>query len=74
MSDKLWGKIEEFLMALGLIIAAVMIIAFITYVPFGMHTKAECLSAGYPKAKVSIWLERYCVNLDGDVFRLIDGN
>ena len=37
------------------------------FVPFALWTERECLSKGYPKAEVTIALERYCLNLDGSV-------
>lgn len=69
MSDKLWSKIESVLIMFTLSLVVVMITAFLVYVPATMYAKAECLTAGYPIANVSIGLEMYCVN-SGDVIQL----
>ena len=37
------------------------------WVPVLLYTEAECLRNGYPKAQVSVGLERYCTNLIGTV-------
>ena len=47
-------------------------ILFLLYVmffimPVALYTDAECLRNGYPKAEVTVGLERYCMNLDGSV-------
>lgn len=36
-------------------------------VPVMFYAGAECLRNGYPKAHVTIGLERYCSTLDGSV-------
>ena len=42
------------------------------YTPVTLYAEAECLRAGYPKAYVSVGLERYCSNLDGAVTVKVD--
>jgi uncharacterized membrane protein YjfL (UPF0719 family) len=37
------------------------------YVPVTMYAEAECLRNGYPRASVTVGLERYCTKLDGVV-------
>lgn len=49
-----------------------LLFAFVAYLVFvhtlvSLYTEAECLRKGYPKAYVSIGLERYCSTLDGAV-------
>jgi len=39
----------------------------IVWGPVKLYADAECLRLGYPKAQVSIGLERYCTTLDGSV-------
>lgn len=39
--------------------------ALLAYFPVELYAEAECLRNGYPKAQVSIGLERYCTTLDG---------
>lgn len=41
-------------------------VAFVL-LPVMFYTEAECLRAGYPKAHITIGLERYCTTLDGAV-------
>lgn len=50
-------------------IAIMLSILYLMFViiPVSMYTEAECLRAGFPKAYVTIGLERYCATLDGPV-------
>ena len=55
----------------------VLVCAFAAYLifvvlPVTMHAEAECLRNGYPKAQVTIGLERYCTTLDGAVTVKVD--
>ena len=48
------------------------ILAFLAYfmfviIPVMVYAEAECLRNGYPKAHVTVGLERYCSNFDGAV-------
>ena len=48
------------------------ILTFLFYIlfvilPVSLYAEAECLRLGYPKAAVTIGLERYCITLDGQV-------
>lgn len=48
------------------------ILAMIAYMvlvmmPVMAYVEAECLRNGYPKAHVTVGLERYCSNFDGAV-------
>ena len=56
------------------VLAAIFIpiLAFFAYLIFVMmpvmaYAEAECLRNGYPKAHVTVGLERYCSNFDGAV-------
>lgn len=42
------------------------------YLPVTLYAEAECLREGYPGYRVSIGLERYCMNLDGTVTVKVD--
>lgn len=58
-------------------VSAVVIVGFFAYVffvwmPVSMYAEAQCLKNGYPKAYVTIGLERYCSNLDGAVTVRVD--
>ena len=59
-------------LGIALLVFLTTIVLFFFYMiifvaPVSFYTQAECLRNGYPKAKVSIGLERYCMNLDGTV-------
>lgn len=38
---------------------------FFVVIPVTLYAEADCLKKGYPEARVTIGLERYCLNLDG---------
>jgi len=40
--------------------------------PVNIYTEAKCLKAGYPEHRVSVGLEMYCLNLQGDVTVNVD--
>ncbi len=57
--------------------ACTLIITFMGYLlfiamPVILTTEATCLRAGYPKARVSVFLERYCITLEGNVSVRVD--
>ena len=58
-------------LALGMAtLLAVLFVGFILYtvfiyIPVNIYTEAECLKQGYPKHKVSVGLERYCLTIEG---------
>lgn len=52
-----------FFAVFGLFAAYLMLVLL----PVMFYADAECLRAGYPKAQVTIGLERYCTTLDGAV-------
>lgn len=41
------------------------------YLPLTLITESECLKAGYPEARVTVDLDRYCVKLDGDARHVV---
>lgn len=49
-------------------VSCTLYILFIV-LPVRVYTEAKCLRKGYPEAKVTIGLEKYCLNMDGDVTR-----
>ncbi len=58
---------DKVLMVLGTPIVLFVLFDVFIWVPVYIYTEAECLRQGYPKPKVSVGLERYCMNLDGSV-------
>ena len=54
----------EVVIWLSILAASVLVVV---YIPVALYADAECLKAGYPKARVSIGLDRYCTTLDGAV-------
>lgn len=64
-----------FRVIVGIIAAALLLLVlYVIFIilPVTLYTEAECLKAGYPKYKVSVGLERYCVTLDGAVTVKVD--
>ena len=59
--------IEKIVGALAALIGAFFLYMLFVVTPVMLYTDAECLRKGYPKAHVSIGLERYCSTLDGAV-------
>ena len=55
------------ILTLAGVVGVFMLYCLFIYTPVKMYTGAECLRKGYPKAMVSVGLERYCTNLDGSV-------
>jgi hypothetical protein len=51
---------------LPLLAIALAVILFV-FIPLQAYTHAQCMRAGYPKASVTIFFERYCLNFDGAV-------
>lgn len=54
-----------------LIIPIILYTMFI-YIPVSVYAEAECLRKGYPEYRVSVGLERYCMNLDGSITVTVD--
>lgn len=48
------------------------IYVLLVFSPVSLYTEAECLREGYPEYRVSVGLERYCMNLDGSVTVRVD--
>ena len=61
-------------LAIGLIIlfGSMLTYMFLIFIPVKLYTQAECLREGYPEYRVSIGLERYCMNLDGTITVKVD--
>ena len=57
--------------AIGLFVLFSLYVIFV-WLPVSMYAEADCLRNGYPKAKVSVGLERYCITLDGLVTVKVD--
>ena len=57
----------------SVVIVATLFSAYLFFVwfPVSIYAEAKCLEAGFPKSKVSVGLERYCVNLDGAVTAIV---
>lgn len=53
----------------AVVIIALLCLVYVIFVvaPVILYTQAECLRKGYPKAYVTVGLERYCSTLDGAV-------
>jgi hypothetical protein len=49
-----------------------MVYVILVVIPVQLYTEAQCLRQGYPKASVTVGLERYCSNLQGSVTVKVD--
>lgn len=61
------NTVEKIVFTLIAPIFLMIIYMMLVMVPVQAYTEAECLRNGYPKAHVTIGLERYCSNFDGAV-------
>lgn len=64
--------IEKIIAAFFAPMALFMLYALFIYTPVSVYTEAECLRKGYPEHRVSVGLERYCMNLDGTITVKVD--
>ena len=48
-------------------VALILFAVVFLYLPVRLYAEAECYRRGYPEARITIGLERYCMNLDGSV-------
>jgi hypothetical protein len=55
------------LLTLAALMLAVLLFGSFVFFPIALHAEAECLRMGYPVARVTVGLERYCTTLDGAV-------
>ena len=55
----------------GLVIAWICVMLFIV-LPVMLHTEQQCLTRGFPKARVTWNLERYCLGYDGVVHPVVE--
>lgn len=57
-----------------LLVPVVLFLLYYVFVvsPILLYTEAQCLRQGYPKANVTVGLERYCMNLTGSVTVKVD--
>lgn len=60
MMDKVFAALTVAVLAIAAYVVLVM-------VPVALYADAECLRHGYPRAYVTVGLERYCSNFDGAV-------
>ena len=66
--EKVFDSIFEIVIK-SVVIGTITFILYIVLVggPTYLSAEAECLRKGYPKAAISIGMERYCMNLDGSI-------
>ena len=55
---------------LGLIV--LMLYMILVMAPVAIYTDAKCLEKGYPEFRVTIGLEKYCMNYDGSITMKVD--
>ena len=67
---------DEMMMGVFAVFGVFVIILFILgvciYLPVQLYTDAECLREGYPESRITVGMERYCMNLDGSVTVRVD--
>lgn len=52
---------EDWWRALGLVFTVIVVVAVIVGAMASAATHRECLRLGYPRADLTVFLERYCV-------------
>lgn len=65
--DTLDKVMLAFACVFGIPLAVMGAYALFVYVPVLAYTESKCLEAGYPRASVTVDLDRYCMNLEGAV-------
>lgn len=55
-------------LAIAMLLFLVYLLAIV--LPIQIWTERECLAAGYPKAEVTVTLDRYCLDLVGGTARV----
>jgi hypothetical protein len=58
---------EKFLIGVASVFGLAVAYVLLALMPVTMMAERECLAAGYPEARVTFMLERYCVTLEGAV-------
>jgi hypothetical protein len=58
---------DKFMTVVVAVFGLFVLFLVLVIMPVSFYTEAECLRNGYPKANVTIGLERYCSTLDGAV-------
>lgn len=57
-----------------LILVMILWCLYVVFVwgPVALYAEAKCLEQGYPEYKVTVGLEKYCLNLDGTITVAVD--
>ena len=63
---------EKLIMVIATPFILLMVYTMFIWMPVNIYNEADCLSKGYPEHRVSVGLERYCMNLDGTITVLVD--
>ena len=58
---------EKVAMAIIAPIGAFMLYTLFIWMPVNIVHEARCLKAGFPEYKTTVFLDGYCINLDGDI-------
>ena len=58
----------------SLFVVVILCILYIVLImaPVSIYTDAKCLEKGYPDFRVTIGLEKYCMNYDGSITMKVD--
>lgn len=57
--------VETFLLFVIQVFGLLVLYVLFVILPFYVWTESECLAAGYPKARVDVFLNGYCITVDG---------
>ena len=52
---------------LGLVFILFCLYTAFIWAPYNIYAESQCLAKGYPDYRVTVGLEVYCLNLDGNV-------
>lgn len=58
---------ERFIDLVLILMLALALVILVVFIPLVLIAESDCLDKGYPKAKVTIGLDAYCIGIDGDV-------
>jgi len=65
--------VDKILEAVFVIFLLFVVYLFFVFLPVVVYNESKCLSLGYPEARVTFTLERYCIGLEGSTKTVVVG-
>ena len=70
---EIFAKISAFVaVTLFTVFLLFILYTLFVYAPVRVYNEADCLSKGFPKGRVSVGLERYCLTLEGSIVPVVE--